>query len=54
MQDSVETTLDPGLYWERFLDKVFIGRRQLQMQRTWSINVKTVRNVPETRNNIRL
>jgi hypothetical protein len=38
----------------RFLNKVFIGRRQLRMQRTWSRNAKTVRSVPKTRNNLRL
>jgi hypothetical protein len=54
MQDCVELTLGPGLYLERFLDKVFIGRRQLRMQQTWSRNVKTVRSVPETKNNLRL
>jgi ribonuclease HI len=32
----------------------FISRRQLRMQRTWSRSVKTVRSVPETRNNLRL
>jgi hypothetical protein len=54
MQDCVELTLDPDLYWERFLDKVFIGRRQLRTQRTWYRNVKTVRSVLETRNNLQL
>jgi hypothetical protein len=53
-QDCVEPTSDPGLYWERSLDKVFIGRRQLRMQRTWYRNVKIVRSVLETRNNLRL
>jgi hypothetical protein len=53
-EDCVEPTSDPGLYWERSLDKVFIGRRQLRMLRTWSRNVKIVRSVPETRNNLRL
>jgi hypothetical protein len=52
MQDFVEPTLDPCLYWERFLDKVFIGRRQLRMQQTWSRNVKTVRSVLDTRKNL--
>jgi hypothetical protein len=47
----VELILGLGLYWERFLDKGFIGRRQLQMQQIWYRNVKTVRSVPETRNN---
>jgi hypothetical protein len=32
----------------------FISRRQLRMKRTWSRSVKTVRSVPETRNNLRL
>jgi hypothetical protein len=36
MQDCVEPTLDLGLYWERFLDRVFIGRMQLRMQWTLS------------------
>ena len=30
MQDCVQLTLDPGLYWERFLDKVFIGEDLVQ------------------------
>jgi hypothetical protein len=34
MEGYVEPTSDPDLYWERSLDKVFIGRRQLRMQRT--------------------
>jgi hypothetical protein len=53
MQDCVEPTLGPGLHSERFLDKGFIGQRQLRMQRTWSRNVK-VKSVPETRNNLSL
>jgi hypothetical protein len=54
MQDCAELILGLDLYWERFLDKDFIGRRQLQMQQIWFTNVKTARSVPETRNNLRL
>jgi hypothetical protein len=50
----VELILGLGLYWEMFLDKDFIDRRQFQMQQIWFKNVKTARRVPETRNNLRL
>jgi hypothetical protein len=54
MQDCVEPILVLGLCWGRFLDKDFIGRRKLRMQRIWFKNVKIARSVPETRNNLRL
>jgi hypothetical protein len=54
MQDCAELILGLDLYWDRFLDKNFIGRRQLRMRRIWFKNVKTAISVPETRNNLRL
>jgi hypothetical protein len=36
MQDCVDPILGLGLCWERFLDRDFTGRRQLQMQQIWS------------------
>jgi hypothetical protein len=53
MQVSVDLTLGLDLCWERFLDKDFIGRRQLQMQQIWFKSAKIVKNVQETRNNLR-
>jgi hypothetical protein len=52
MQDCVELILGLGLCWGRFLDKDFNGQRQLRMQQNWFKNVKTTRDVPETRNNL--
>jgi hypothetical protein len=49
----VDLTLDLDLCWERFLDKDFIGRRQLRMQQIWFKSAKIVKNVQETRNNLR-
>jgi hypothetical protein len=43
-----------GLYWGRFSDKDFTGRRQLQIQQIWFKNVKIAKDAPETRNNLRL
>jgi hypothetical protein len=43
-----------GLCWGRFLDKVFTGRRQLRMQQIWFKNVKIVKDMPETKSNLRL
>jgi hypothetical protein len=37
---------------ERFLDKDFIGRRQLRMQQIWFKSAKIVKNVQGTRNNL--
>ena len=50
MQDCVDLTLDPDLYWERFLEKDFIGRRQLWMQQIWFKSAKIVKMCkrPET------
>jgi hypothetical protein len=53
MQVCEDLTSDLGLCSERFLDKDFIGRKQLQMQQIWSKNAKIVKNVQETRNNLR-
>jgi hypothetical protein len=53
MQVCVDLTLGLGLCWGRFLDKDFIGRRQLRMQQIWFKSVKIVKNVEETRNNLR-
>jgi hypothetical protein len=53
MQDCVDLTLDLDLYWGKSLDKDFIGRRQLWMQRIWFKNVKIAKNAEETRNNLR-
>jgi hypothetical protein len=49
----VDLTLGLGLCWERFSDKDFIGQRQLRMQQTWFKSAKIVKNVQETRNNLR-
>jgi hypothetical protein len=54
MLDCAELILGLGLYWGRFSDKDFTGRRQLRMQPIWFKNVKIVKDVPETRNNLRL
>jgi hypothetical protein len=53
MQVCVDLTLGPGLCWEKFLDKDFIGRSHLQMQQIWFKSAKIVKNVQETRNNLR-
>jgi hypothetical protein len=53
MQVCPDLTLGQELCCERFLDKDFIGRRQLWMQQIWSKSVKIVKNVQETRNNLR-
>jgi hypothetical protein len=53
MQVCVDLTLGLDLCWERFLDKEFIARRQLRMQQIWFKSEKIVRNVQETRNNLR-
>jgi hypothetical protein len=53
MQVCVDLTLGPGLCWERFLDKDFIGQRQLRMQQIWFKSAKTVKNVQRTRDNLR-
>jgi hypothetical protein len=37
----------------KVFDKDFIGRRQLQMQQIWFKSAKIVKNVQETRNNLR-
>jgi glycine cleavage system aminomethyltransferase T len=34
MQACADLILDLGLYWVKFLDKDFIGRRQLRMQQS--------------------
>ena len=52
MKDCVELILGLGLYWGRFLDKDFIGRRQLRMQQIWFKNVKIAKDALETRNNL--
>jgi hypothetical protein len=49
MQDCVNLILGLGLCWERFLDRDFTGRRQLQMQQIWSKSAKIVKNVQETK-----
>jgi hypothetical protein len=49
----VDLILGLGLCWERFLDRDFTGRRQLQMQQIWSKSVKIAKNVHETKNNLR-
>ena len=54
MQDCVERILGLGLYWGRFLDNDFTGRRQLRMQQIWFKNVKLAKDASETRNNLRL
>jgi hypothetical protein len=50
MQVCVDLTSGPGLCWERFLDKDFIGRRQLRMQQIWFKIAKIVKMCkrPET------
>jgi hypothetical protein len=53
MQVCVDLTLGLGLCWERFLDKDFIGHRQLRMQQIWFKSAKIVKNVQETKNNLR-
>jgi hypothetical protein len=53
MQDCVDLILGPSLYWERFLDNDFTGQRQLRMQQIWSKSAKIVKNVQETKNNLR-
>jgi hypothetical protein len=45
--------IELDLCWGRSSDKDFIGRRQLRMQRIWFKSVKIVKNVQETRNNLR-
>jgi glycine cleavage system aminomethyltransferase T len=54
MQACADLILDLGLYWVKFLDKDFIGRRQLRMQQSWFKNMKIVKNVQETRSNLHL
>jgi hypothetical protein len=53
MQDCEDLTLGLDLCWERFLDKKFIGRRQLRMEQIWFKSAKIAKNVQETRNNLR-
>ena len=53
MQDCVDPTLGPDLFWERFSDKDSIGRMQLQTQRIWFKNVKIAKNAQEIRSNLR-
>jgi hypothetical protein len=50
MQVCVDLTLGLGLCYEKFLDKVFIGQRQLQMQQIWFRSAKIVKMCkrPET------
>jgi hypothetical protein len=40
MQDCVDPTLGPDLFWERFFDKDSIGRRQLRTQQIWFKSAK--------------
>jgi hypothetical protein len=42
-----------SLCWEKFLGKDFIGRRQLWMQQIWFKSAKIVKNVQETKSNLR-
>jgi hypothetical protein len=53
MQVCVDLTLGLVLCWERYFDKDFISRRQLRMQQIWFKSEKIVKNVLETRNNLR-
>jgi hypothetical protein len=48
----VELILGLGLYMEKFSDKDFIGRRQLQMHQIKFKNVKTARSVLETKTSL--
>jgi hypothetical protein len=54
MQVCVDHILGLGPYWEKFLDKDFIGRRQLWMQQSWFKSARIVKNVQETRSNLHL
>jgi hypothetical protein len=54
MQVCVDLILGLGLCWEKCLDKDFTSRRQLRMQQSYFKNVKIVKNVQETRNNLHL
>jgi hypothetical protein len=40
MQDCVDPTLGPDLFWEKFSDKDSIGRRQLRTQQIWFKSAK--------------
>jgi hypothetical protein len=53
MQVCVDLTLDLYLCRGRSSDKDFIGQRQLRMQQIWFKSAKIVKNVQETRNNLR-
>jgi hypothetical protein len=52
MQDCMKLILGLGIYWGRFSDKDFTGRRQLRMQQIWFKNVKIAKDAPKTRNNL--
>jgi hypothetical protein len=54
MEDYVGLILGLGLWWGRFSDKGFTGRRQLRMQQISFKNVKIAKGVQKTRNNLRL
>jgi hypothetical protein len=53
LMKEIHAGLCGGLCLERFLDKDFIGRRQLRMQQILLKNAKIVKNVQEIRNNLR-
>jgi hypothetical protein len=54
MQVYVDLILGLGPYWEKCLDKDFIGRRQLRMQQSWFKSARIVKNVQEIRSSLRL
>jgi hypothetical protein len=53
MQDCVDPTLGPDLFWEKFFDKDSIGRRQLRTQQIWFKIAKIAENVQGIRSNPR-
>jgi hypothetical protein len=48
MLDYVGLIFGLGLYYGRFSDKVFTGRRQLRRPRIWFKNVKIAKDESET------
>jgi hypothetical protein len=54
MQVYVDLILGLGLCWGRFSGKDSNSRRQLRMQQIWFKSVKIVKDVQETRSNLRL
>jgi hypothetical protein len=53
MQDCVDPTLGPDLFWERFSDKDSIGQRQLRTHQIWFKSAKIAKNVQDIRSNLR-